>query len=102
MAENVVAAVICFVLGVFVSVLNFFISKKMLVKYTDKYHFVTIIRQIIQVTFLVALYIVGAILKLNPVYTLIGGALGNTISMFFFTKKLLDVNKEITEAKKNG
>ena len=102
MLENIIALVICFVLGVGISALNYMISKKVLLKHANKYQFVTIVRQIIQVTFLVALYAAGVLLDINAVYTLVGGALGNTISMFFFTKRLLDINRKVEEAQKNG
>ncbi len=102
MAENIIVSVICFILGIGISALNYLISKKMLLNHSDKYSYVTIIRQIIQVAFLVAVYVLAVVFKLNPVYALIGGVLGNTSSMVFFTKKLLNVNKSAMEAKKNG
>ena len=62
---------------------------------------VTVVRQALQIGFLVAVYLVGTrIDSVEITYLLVGAVVGMTLPMLYFTKKLLKVNEKASEAKK--
>lgn len=97
MNYDIIGAVIAAVTGVAIAFVNYLFSKKMLIKAPEKYSFITVIRQVIQVGFLALVYFIGAKTEIaDPVYLLVGAVLGMTVPMFFFTKKLLSVNNGLS------
>ncbi len=97
MSPDITGAVVAALTGVIIAFLNYQISKYVLIKMPEKYSFTTIIRQLVQVSFLVAVYFIAEKLNLNQIYLLIGAVLGTTIPMLFFTKKLLSFNGAVTK-----
>lgn len=98
-------AIIAFAAGIGVSWLNFRISSYILKKHPDKYSLSTLLRQIIQVAFVVLLYFVSGQLPFGIWYVLIGGVAGLTVGMFCFTFKLLKQNEaenHMNDSQKNG
>lgn len=103
MNENIVGAIITFVLGVCIAFLNFLLSKAILTKSPEKYAFSTIVRQITQVLYIVAVYFVSTVAPWDMWYMLIGAVLGVTIPMIYFTHKLIKINDSmIKKDKKEG
>lgn len=103
MNENIVGAIITFVLGACIAFLNFLLSKAILTKSPEKYAFSTIIRQITQVLYIVAVYFVSTVASWDMWYMLIGAVLGVTIPMIYFTHKLIKINDSmIKKDKKEG
>ena len=88
MGNDIIGAVIAFVVGVGISVINYLLSAFVLKKHADKYAFTIVFRQFIQIAYLVVLYIAGGYTPWNVYYLLIGGVLGVTVPMIFFTNKL--------------
>ncbi len=101
MIGNIVGALICLVIGSGVAFINYLISKHTLIKSPKNFSAVTVLRQFVQVGFLVLVYFIGRNLPYDVLYLLIGAVLGITISMFYFTKKLLKLN-EASNKKGNG
>lgn len=95
MISDIIGTVIVAVIGVGVAFINYRISKLILMKSPEKYSITTVIRQVVQVLFLVGVYFVAQKSNLNAVYLLIGAVLGMTLPMIFFTKKLLSFNEEL-------
>lgn len=96
MIANIIGAVVAAAVGLLIAVANYIFSKKVLLKAPEKYSGSFVIRQILQVAYLVLVYYVGSKTQIaDPVYLLVGAAAGMTIPMFFFTKKLLSVNETI-------
>lgn len=104
MNENIVGAIITFALGVVVSYLSFLISKAILTKQPGKFAFSTVLRQMVQIFYLVAVYFISKHVPWDTWYMLIGAVLGVTIPMIYFTSKLLQINKNINtkDNKKEG
>lgn len=104
MNENIVGAVITFALGIVVAYLNFLLSKLILKKQPEKYALGTIIRQITQILYIVAVYFMSTFTPWDTWYMLIGAVLGVTVPMIYFTHKLLQLNKTVQskEVKKEG
>ena len=98
MNHNLIGAIVAAIAGVVIALINYFYSKKVLINAPEKYSLITVVRQILQVGFLVVVYFTGTKTQLaDPVYLLIGAVLGMTVPMIYFTKKLLLINE--TEAK---
>lgn len=95
MNENIVGAIFSFALGVVVSYISFLISKAILTKQPEKFAFSTVLRQIVQICYLVAVYFVSKYAPWDSWYMLIGAVLGVTMPMFYFTHKLLQINENI-------
>ncbi len=108
MNENIVGAFITFALGIVVAYLVFLISKARLLKQPEKFAFSTILRQIVQIFYLVTVYFVSKFAPWDSWYMLIGAALGVTVPMIYFTQKLLQLNQSVNaknnkeEGDKNG
>lgn len=104
MNESIVGAIITFALGIVIAYLNFLLSKAILTKQPEKYAFSTIIRQIMQIIYIVAVYFVSTIAPWDMWYMLIGAVLGVTVPMVYFTHKLLQLNKAVNtkDNKKEG
>lgn len=98
MSHNIIGAIVAAIAGVVIALINYIFSKKVLINAPEKYPLITVVRQILQVGFLVVVYFAGTKTQLAaPVYLLIGAVLGMTVPMIYFTKKLLLINE--TEAK---
>lgn len=94
MNHSIIGALITAVIGFLIAYVNYLLSKKMLIKAPEKYSVITVVRQVIQVGFLVLVYFVGTkIQAVNPIYLLVGAVIGLTLPMIYFTKKLLSVNE---------
>lgn len=103
MGKDIIAAAVAFAAGVLVAALNYLISKAVLQKSPEKFSFVTILRQVIQIAFLVLAFFASQKLELNMVYPFVGAVVGLTVPMLFFTKKLVSFNEKLkSENKKKG
>lgn len=104
MNESIVGAIITFALGIVIAYLNFLLSKAILTKQPEKYAFSTIIRQIMQIIYIVAVYFVSTIAPWDMWYMLIGAVFGVTVPMVYFTHKLLRLNQTVKtkDDKKEG
>ena len=100
MNENLVGAFITFALGIVIAYLSFLISKAILTKQPDKFAFSTVLRQIVQIFYLVAVYFISGHTPWDTWYMLIGAVLGVTIPMIYFTSKLLQINQSTNKNKK--
>ena len=96
MIVNLISAVVAGIIGFLVAFLNYLISKIVLLKAPQKYSVTTVLRQVLHIGFMVAVYfIVSKIEQINLVYVLVGSVLGMTLPMIFFTKKLLEYNNQL-------
>jgi O-antigen/teichoic acid export membrane protein len=101
MNHNIIGAAVAMASGLIVAFANYLLSKKVLIKAPEKYSLVTVVRQILQVGFLVLVYLIGTKTNLaEPVYLLVGAVIGITAPMIFFTKKLLYINNSKSNNKK--
>lgn len=86
---------ITFVVGFLVCFVNFLLSKTILIKKPKLFSASTFLRQILNVGYLVACYFIANLLPFDRAYLLIGGALGVTLPMIYFTSKLLKIQEQI-------
>ena len=100
MNHNIIGAIVAAIAGIVIALINYIFSKKVLINAPEKYSLITVVRQILQVGFLVVVYFTGTKTQLaDPVYLLIGAVLGMTVPMIYFTKKLLLINEAEAKAK---
>ena len=100
MNENIVGAIITFALGTGIAGLNFLLSKIILLKCPEKYAFSTILRQVIQILYIVAVYFITPYTPWNLWYMIFGAVFGITIPMIYFTSKLVKLNDSTTKNNK--
>lgn len=79
--------------GVLISLLNYFISKAMLVHKPDLYAVSTVLRQALSVGFLVGCYFIGENTCLSTIPLLIGAAVGVTVPSFLLMYRLMKLNQ---------
>lgn len=97
--SNIVGALLGFLIGFAVAYINFLVSKLIITKYSDKFAVLRVVRQVLNISCLVALYALGKCTPWDGIYLLVGGALGNTLPMIPFTHLLI---KQTKEEKKDG
>lgn len=105
MKLDIIAAAVAAAAGVVIAFVNYLLSRQVLLKSPDKYALITVVRQAVQVGFLVAVYFVGKRLTGTDItYLLVGAVLGMTVPMLLFTKKLLALNGTVKgkEVNDNG
>ena len=88
--------VLSFLAGAAIATGNFLLANRVLKKHPGRYLPFSLLRQGIQVAYLAALFFWGDALPWNKWHLLLGGALGITLPMLFFTVKLLKTNASLT------
>ena len=93
---------LAFICGALLAFLNYRISRCFLKKDEGSFALVSVLRQLLNITFLAALFFIGQYTSLNQLYLLIGGALGITLPMLFFTPRLLRYADERKKENEDG
>ncbi len=102
MFSDIIGAVVTATVGFLIAFLNYIFSKKVLLKTPDKYSASFVVRQILQVAYLVLVYYIGSKTQIaDLIYLLVGAVVGMTVPMFFFTKKLLSLNNAMKTEKED-
>lgn len=102
MTHNIIGAAVCALFGLFVAYVNYALSKKILETKPDKLALATVLRQAVQVGYLIIVYFAGKEFTENSAFLLVGAVVGMTLPMFFFTKKLLKLNEALALKIKEG
>ena len=89
MEHWIFGALLTFLAGAAVSFLNYCISRTVIRKKPDAYPMTTVVRQIMNVAFLAAVYFIAPYTPWGLIPLLVGAALGSTLTMFFFTYLLV-------------
>lgn len=100
--NNIFGAALSFAGGVGIAAICYAISKYMLKKQSGLYSSMQIVRQLIQIAYLVVIYFAAPRTPWDLVWLLVGGCLGITLPMFFFTYRLVKLNDKMKEDDKNG
>lgn len=95
---NIIGAAVAALCGFLVALANYILSKTILTKTPEKFSFITVVRQVIQIGFLVAVYFIGEkIPYVNIMYLLVGAVVGMTAPMVLFTRKLVSLNQAVNK-----
>lgn len=92
MHSNVFGAVLAFLAGAGLAAAGYGLSRRVLKKNAGKYVAAQMAKQVIQVLFLVGLFVLGGRTPWDRSWLLVGGALGLTLPMVWFTYKLVRLN----------
>ena len=90
--SNFVGAAIAFLLGVAIAAGNYSISRHVLKTSPDKCSLTMILRQFVQIAFIVLVYVLGQYTPWDRLWLLVGGVLGMTLPMIWFTSRLVKLN----------
>ena len=81
MGSNIFGAVLAFVIGVGIAGINYSISRYVLKKRPAQYAATMTLRQLIQVIYIVLVFLLGQYTPWDRLWLLVGGALGVTLPM---------------------
>ncbi len=102
MNPDIIGVIVAIIVGFLIALTNYSISKKVLLKAPEKFSIVTVVRQVLQIGFLVIVYFIGdKIQAVNTIALLVGAVFGMTLPMIYFTKKLLSINQS-SDKKESG
>lgn len=89
MENGIFGATLTFAAGVFVAFLNYLLSRAVMQKKPDAYPMVSVLRQLVNVAYLVAVYFAAPYTPWERIPLLVGAAFGSTLSLFLFTYLLV-------------
>ncbi len=95
MDTNIFGAALAFCIGLIIAAMNYALSKYVLKNQPARYALTQIVRQLIQIAFLVVLFVFGEYTPWDRVWLLIGGGLGITLPMIWFTYRLVTLNDSL-------
>ncbi len=87
--------------GCIICFINFLISRGVLLHRAKLFSTISIIHQVLNVGYLAALYFIADNTPWSLIYLLIGGALGATLPMLYFTGKLLKLSDSAKKREQN-
>ncbi len=93
--SNLFGAAIAFFIGAAIAAAGYFLSRHMLLKNPSRYSAVEIVKNILTVVYLVALFLIGPRTPWDRMWLLIGGCLGLTLPMIWFTYRLVQLNNSL-------
>lgn len=93
--SNIFGAALAFLAGAAVAAAGYGASRRVLEKAPDRYAVAQMLKQFLQILFLVALFLLADRTPWDGVWLLAGGALGLTLPMIWFTYKLVRFNDSL-------
>lgn len=93
MPSGIIAAFAALLGGVLIAFINYLISRYVLMKRASLFSSVSLVHQILNVAYIVALYFIAVKTGINLIYMLAGGALGITLPMLIFVPQLIKLTK---------
>lgn len=95
MESDFFGAFLAFCIGALIAALNYGISRRLLRENASRYVMLQSLKQLIQVAFLILIFLLGDRTPWDKVWLLVGGALGITLPMFYFTYRLVRLNDSL-------
>jgi len=95
MQSDFVGVVLAFAIGVAIATINYMLSRWILKKRPTWYALMQIVKQWIQIAYMIVLFVFGKYTPWDPVWLLVGGTLGVTIPMFLYTYLLVKFNDSL-------
>lgn len=93
--SNFFGAALAFVLGAAIAGMNYGLSKTVLKKWPEHYAFTMLIRQILQIGYIILVFLLGEYTPWERLWLLAGAALGVTLPMICFTFMLVKLNESL-------
>lgn len=95
MQSNLFGAVLAFAAGAALAAGGYLFSRRVLQKNADRYAAAQILKQAVQILFLAALFLLGGYTPWDRIWLMVGGVLGVTLPMVWFTYKLVKFNDSL-------
>ncbi len=95
MESDFIGAALAFIVGAVICFGNFKLSEYFLKNKQDKFSYISVIRQAVQVVYILILFFTAKYTPWDRTFVLVGGALGVTLPMFIFTYRLLKTNNSL-------
>ncbi|MBQ8278710.1 MAG: hypothetical protein IJZ23_02610 [Roseburia sp.] len=95
MDTNIFGAILAFGVGILIATANYIFSKHILRKRPTQYAMMQMVRQWIQVAYLIVLLLAGKYTPWDRNWLLVGGCLGVTLPMIWFTYRLVKLNDSL-------
>lgn len=95
MNSDIFGAVLAFAGGVLIAIVNYLFSRNVILKHPNRYAAMQIVKQMLQILYMAALFVFGEFTPWNRIWLLAGGTLGITLPMFWFTYKLVKLNDSL-------
>ena len=92
---DIFGATLAFGIGVLITAMNYKIAKRVLQKQPSKYAASQILKQLVQVIFLILLFVLGPYTPWDRIWLVAGGVIGITLPMFWFTYSLVKFNDSL-------
>lgn len=86
--------------GVLVGLVNYILTAVVLRRKASLYATFSVVRQLLHIGYLVALYLLAPYTPWDRLYLLIGGVLGMTVSMVVFTARLVRLSDRLKKQSK--
>lgn len=104
MHSDIFGAACAFLTGAAIAWAGYMLSRHVLKKKPDAYALAQIGKQLVQVAFLVLLFVMGPRTPWDRIWLLAGGCLGLTLPMIYFTTRLVKLNDSLhgKEGPKDG
>lgn len=97
MRSDIFGAACAFCAGALVAWAGYRLSRRALKKDPSRYAAVQVVKQLVQIAFLVLLFLLGDRTPWDRIWLLAGGCLGITLPMLWFTVRLVKLNDSLHE-----
>ncbi len=101
-SSNIFGAIAAFAIGLLLATLSYFVLKFVLRKHPKYYIAAQIFKQVIQILYLFLLFVLGDKTPWDSLWLLVGGCLGVTLPMIFFTAALVKMNDSTGKGEKSN
>lgn len=95
MKTNFIGAVLAFCIGVCLASAGYVFARHVLKTQPSRFVAVQVGKQFLQIVFLVLLYVLGGYTPWDRIWLLVGGCLGITLPMGWFTYRLVKLNDSL-------
>ena len=102
MKGNLIGAAATLALGLLIAYLGYRVCAYVIKKRPEFYVYASIFRQALQILYFVAVYFLGDKTGADVVYLLVGAAVGITAPMLFLTGRLVKLNDELSQKRKES
>lgn len=97
MDRDILGAALAFLAGAALAAAGYGLSRRTLKKAPSRYAAVQAAKQLLQIAFLVLVYVLGGYTPWDRIWLLAGGCLGLTLPMIWFTYKLVRLNDSLRD-----
>lgn len=95
-SANIIGAALAFLVGVIIAAVNYAFSAWLIKHKPSLYAAGQIVKQLLQIGYLVVLFAFGGYTPWDRLWLMVGGCLGVTLPMIWFTLRLIHLNDSLS------